>query len=425
LNPFILGNISSTRPEWFQANLFVISLCLAVLGYYAIGFWKKMVWYVLTALCFTLGFFSKFNLLPLSMVFVAFLIADSSGVRSKALYLAGAIAVSLSFYIGYVALFHQPSTGTRTLTYDKSWILMRKAGMAFPREVRDAADGIHLNRFKMLTWLLKKREGWIPMHPPNLYANIDAVPPEKRRPFRERYGYLLQANEAELERLFEKYPAARTSWGNQLLISYYIGLKESDTLGTRAFLELVRSEPLIYLQDVWGRVKRSVFKVKTNNYPLYVDYGWYQLQRPYAFSKERHIPKRLALGYAEVDLSKSRSIGYRKPLLWLPGVAFFSALTHIFRYWVQLAVIAMAVVIAAALIQRVKAKRWQVSTVGPMVMGAIVVFFVVWSCFVYRFRATKELILCMPFLSVFLGLLVGLVMGKGPGGGGPSSPPAS
>jgi hypothetical protein len=411
INPFIIGHISTTRPEWFQSNLLLLSMLIAYLGYSTHNSKKKQVYYVGASLIFTLGFFVKFNLLPLASFFLVFAFLDKVLIREKLKILAIIMLCCSIFYGTYTVLYHKPSTGTSALTHDKSWILMRKTHAFSSNPNLNIENGINTKRFKLLTWFLWSYGKNRSFHPNHLYRHIDAVPQDIRKPFQERYGYLLSAKEDKLNQLIEENPTVKHFLGDQLLISYNIGLKESDRLGTRVFFETVRSEPAGYLKNVWQGFYKSFLIKKKNNFPLNENLGWNHLSRPKAFDPDKHLKKRMGFGFSLIRVRHDRSIGYEwwpgeSPILWIPGINLFSILCHIFHFWIPVAWIACLAIVPACLIDRIKRGIWVKQNFIPIILAALIVFFMFWSNMVYRFRAPKEFILITPYLCIFSGLFL-------------------
>ena len=407
LNPFIIGNVSTTRPEWFQSILFAASLAVAFLGYLSLNKQKKIFLYVGSSLIFCLAFFVKFNLLPLCLAFVFFIVLDKSSYQTKLQILVG-IAVSCSvFYTLYVFVYQKPSTGTTVLTHDRSWILMRRANAFFSDRNLSINNGIYTKRFKVLTWYLKQHGRPGGLHPPTLYSHVNAVTEQVRKIYRNKYGHLLRAEEQELNQIIKENPEIKSHFGNQLLISYYIGTQESDELGTKVFYEAVMAEPTNYLKSAWNGFLNSFLIIsKANNFPLNQKLGWGILQRPKAVNLETHMTKKGKLGFSLIRTKRSRSIHYKRSILWVPGVNFFSVLSQIFNYWILFGWLSGLVVTSRCIFARIKMGSWSQKTFVPVVMTGLVLFFVFWSNMVYRFRESKELILIIPYLCIFSGLLL-------------------
>lgn len=406
LNPYILSVVSSCRPEWFQADLFTAGLCIAFFAYASQRFKTKLALYVLSGLVFTLGYFTKFNLLPLCLALVLVVFADAVRGKSKVVILACMAVGSMIFRWGYVTFYHFPSTGTRHLTYDRSWILIEKATRFASNPKLDVDNGISTKRYKLLTISISNRFRWQPENPAEFFRHVDALSPEKRQPFRERFLPILSAEEPELDRMIQEIPQAAQFLGNPLLISQYIGLEESDTLGTKVFLEAVRAEPGVYLAHVLSEAWESLFVVKKNSFPVNKRLGWKVLGSPRAFDPQRHIKEKLPFAYVEVDLRKSRGMVFDPPIFLMPGVQVFSVLGHVFKYWVQAALFSLLIVAAGCAIGRIRNKRWTQRSLIAVMMAFMVAGFIVFSCAIYEFRPVKELNVIAPFLCIFLALLI-------------------
>lgn len=405
LNPFILGNISTTRPEWFQSCLFMTSLVMGYLGYSTQESKKKLILYVGASLIFSLGFFVKFNLLPLASFFLLFIFLDKSTIKLKLTILATILLCCSTFYTTYVVLFQKASTGTSALTHDKSWILIEKASLSSSNPMLNINNGINTKRYKVLTWFLEKY-GNERIDPPILYNHINSIPIHVRNFYRDKYGFILNANEDKLDLLIKANPEIKGFLGSPLLISHYIGLKESDDLGTKVFFETVKAEPLEYIRMVISGFYKSFFIKKENNFPLSRQLGWGDVQRPKAFDLDKHITKILPLGFSEVRVGRSRGIGYLKPVLWIPGVNLFSLLCSLFYHWIQFLWMSCLVVIVGCFFERFKKGLWLQRNFIPLVLAAIIIFFTFWSNMIHQFRQAKEFILIIPYLCIFGGIFI-------------------
>ena len=406
LNPFILGNISTTRPEWFQSDLFLISLALAYLGYSTQNLIRKPVFYVSASLFFTLGFFVKYNLLPLAGVFLLFIWFDKAKLKAKLSILASIAVACFSFYTIYVGLFHKPSTGTRTLTHDRSWVLMYKAVSFSSKPGLDIDNGIYTKRYKLLTWFIWRHREATQYGAVTLYRNINSIPAKVRKFYRDRYGYLLTAGDKKLNRLYHENPEVKTFYISQLIISYFIGLKESDELGVKVFLETVKAEPVNYIKNVLTGFYNSFFIKKENNFPFNRQLGWSDLPRPRGFSKKKHVRRTLPMGFSLVMLDKSRGIGYKRPVLWLPGVDLFSLLSRLFYFLPPIAWLICIIVCVGCFIDRWKNGVWLQMSFVPLVFAAFLIVFIFFSNMTHPFgvRQAKELIFILPYSSIFIGI---------------------
>ena len=404
LNPFIIGNVSTTRPEWFQSDLFLVSLALAYFGYSTLDSIKKSIFYVSASLFFTLGFFVKYNLLPLASLFLLFIWFDTAGRKTKFAILSLITISCLSFYAVYIGLFHKPSTGTKTLTHDRSWVLMYKAATISKTPGLDIRNGINTKRYKLLGWFIWHNAEPMQGGPVTLYRNINSIPAKVRQPYREKYEYLLTADDEKLNRLFQLNPEAKNFYINQLIISYFIGLKESDELGVKVFLEAVRAEPKNYLKNVLQGFKNSFLMTKANNFPLDRELGWNDLPQPRSIFKKKHVKQISRLGFASVILAPSRAIGYNHPVLWLPGVYLFSLLSHPFYFWVPIAWFLCMILCIGYVADRWRKGHWSQQGLILLILTVLMIIFIFWSNMIRQFRQAKELIFILPYLCVFTGL---------------------
>lgn len=399
INPFVLGNLSVARPEWFQVDMFLVSLVMSFAAFRSSGN-KKILFYAAAAGIFYLGFLSKFNLLPLGVFLGILLFFDRAPLLSKITIVLLGIACFGAVYMVYVLAYHKPSTGTRALTYDKSWILLRKARMFSSSPRLDIENGIHAKRYKVLSFFLS-RHGWIDVDPPTLYSHVDAVSPENRAFFRKTYGYILSADEKTLDEIIRENPEIKDAYINQLMISRYIGLQESDELGTRVFVEAIQSEPFRYLKHVLLRFFSSFILFKPNNFPLDRNLGWSGMDSPKGIDLQSDEREPLGLGFSFFRLKESRLIRYIKTVLWKPGVYFFSTLSHPYFIWHPIAWIFGFLAVFFHSFKAVREKRIGQPDIALFFLFLIPMCFMLWSNMIYRFRPVKEFIFVVPFLSLF------------------------
>ena len=397
LNPFVFGKVSTTRPEWFQSALVLGHLCVLYHAYAARQRATKLVLYASASALLMIGILAKFNSLPWAMFLPATLWLDRERLTAKAFMAAACGVVCATVLVGFVYLFHLPSTGTTTLTYDTGWLLIGKAATFSSTPTLEAANGISTKRYKLLTYFLSK-DGPLPFGGAHLFRRVDAVPAEVRTEYRRRYAYLLSASEAELNAALALHPAAATFLGDPQLAYYYMGLEAADTLGVSVFLEAVRAEPIRYLRSSVASALRSlVFIQKWPQFPVNRRLGWSDLESPNGLDPKTDVAGTLRFGYARVELKGNRNIYYQRPVLLMPGVDIFSWLSDLPYYWVP-AASALSIAMACWCVMiRVRSGAWRESVVIPLALIAGTIAFMLFSGLLIDVRE-KELFVIQPYL---------------------------
>ena len=149
------------------------------------------------------------------------------------------------------------------------------------------------------------------------FENVNAVSEDVRAPYRNISTHLLTADEAELDRFLSTHllPEKFNVGLSAFPISYYVGLKESDELGTKVFFESVLHRPGPYLKYV-ARTSADSFleRERYRIFPLSQDVA------PYHQTITPIDRTHFRLTFEPV------SYGYNDPVIWTPGYKLFSAI---------------------------------------------------------------------------------------------------
>ena len=228
-----------STPEWLQADLFVLSLCASYRGHVSQDDHKKYIYYGLSFALFVLCWLVKFNALVFVMFFIPLYFAEKSS-RKRLIALASLLA-GAAVYALFMISYHYPTTKSRELTADVGWLLMAKVHISLGDDYLENMGPrtkllIALNSALPKTDIFDAEYNHVFM-----LQSVDAIPPEIRKPYRDKYLWLLNADDTELEPFIQKHPIPKGFWlaSAFIPISYYLGLQESDSLCTRVFLELV------------------------------------------------------------------------------------------------------------------------------------------------------------------------------------------
>lgn len=390
-----MGVNSSVSPEWLQADLLILAFSFAVLAFHTPqNRLRKWLLYCAAFGAFTWCVLTKFNaivFLPGLLAF--FLFEKTSWSRRARLFLAAAL-FGFANYAAVLLAIHQPATGSFALTRDRSWVLMTKLETVYGRTL-PYPQGIATKRWLALSSVL----------PPSyevasgeIFMNVDSVSPAIRTPMRQKYGYLLTADESVLDEVLRRHPLPKTFRVSvsSIPISYYIGLEESDRLGVSVFFESIRHVPRPYFTTLWREAVAA---------------RWYALTESTFPSPstvngvtERVVPagpNRLRLVN---DPASTLPYQATDAIIWKPGYDFFG----IWEKFVMTrgrTVFLMTIGLAIALFHGFR-YGWSMRSAIPVGIAVLLIGFDFFSYAVLSFR-WKEWRLAYPFASIMLGLTFG------------------
>ncbi|HEV3484583.1 MAG TPA: hypothetical protein VG106_04190, partial [Vicinamibacterales bacterium] len=307
---------------------------------------------------------------------------------------AGRRATRASFPRVFELKFHAPATGTFALTRDKSWVLMTKLHQTYDGKLPHP-EGIHSKRWLAISRMLPPNYSVASVGP---FMHVDAVPKKDRELGRRLAGHLLTADEATLDRVLRSRPLPPEFQlhVSSIPISYYVGLAESDRLGTRVFFESILNEPGPYFRSVFGAARRSIwYSSSEQTYPT-VD----QLTP----ATERLIP--LGGGKARLERLPGSQMHYvsSDPIFWMPGFRFFS-FTRNFPFPRARVVTFMAIGVLIAMYLGFR-YGWTFQTSAMVTLFALLAAFVVFSHAILDFR-WKEWRCALPVVAILVGTTAG------------------
>jgi len=231
-----------------------------------------------------------------------------------------------------------------------------------------------------------------------MFDNVNAVADEVRKPYRAIGHEILTADEAGLNRLLRMHPLpAKFNLGvSSIPISWFVGLKESDDLGVKVFLESVlhRPKPFVVstMKATWDSLWTSgAYPVvpTEQNVPQYV---------------ERLVPQGHRQLRVQQRVDYSLPYRYTNPVIWSPGYRLFSAAER-FPLPHGLIVGILILGFIAALIDG-RAAGWSHPTIVALVVGVALAVFFVFSNAVLEFR-WKEMRFALPMVGMLLGIAGG------------------
>src|ERR1051326_52289 len=389
-----MGVVSGVFPEWLQGDLLILTISFALLAWRAATFGKKAFWYTLAFGAFTWSYIVKFNAAVLFPALLLAQLAERVSWAQRLRVLAIAAAFALVNYAAFVGLYHRPRTGTTDLSYDHSLVMMTRLAPAYGGRL-PYPEGIATKRWLAFSGML----------PPNyevasagMFDNLHAVADEVRKPYRAVAHEILTADEAGLDRILRTHPLpAKFKLGvSSIPISWFVGLKESDDLGVKVFVESVLHQPKPFIvstmKGIWDTLWNSVAYpvVPTEqNVPQYV---------------ERLVPQGDRQLRVQQRVDYSLPYRYSNPLIWSPGYRLFSAAER-FPLPHGLIVGLLLLGFIAALIDG-RAAGWSYETIVALVLSIALGVFFVFSNAVLEFR-WKEMRFALPMVGMLLGIAGG------------------
>jgi hypothetical protein len=396
---FYLSLVSTTTPEWFQGDLwilFICSLAIAVLEPEP----RKGILFIGSIVLLEMAYLVKLNSLILVLFYIPVFLIDRAKGRPflggwKNLFVG--IVLASSFYIVYLVGYHFPTTGTYDLQYDSGWVLVEGK-----QSLISTKNGIFSKRLFALNGALP--ENYISdRYLIDLYKSVNAVPPEFRAPYRELYEEILDKNEQQLDEFIVNYPPPITNYYYNYVIKvqYYVGLKEGDVLGKEVGYETIAANPWKYVLDTIVHTMQvmpsqwvapflpSVEElIRFGNLPAEDRFGFIYYAPPYYYWNQ---PFR-------TDQETSR--------FWLPGLALLNSCSFSVAYFV---VVVLAVGILISLYLVVLKGRRDRSLLILLCLFLFLIAFDFSSNFLGLGFRWKELRAVYPILGVCVGISLNLV----------------
>jgi hypothetical protein len=378
---------STVTPEWLQASLLIVLIWAVYSAYAADDVRHKVAFYSLAGLVFTASYLVKFNSVFLLTCPALIAAADVRRSRKAIGAIGTGAATAAAAYGLFLVGYHQPSTGTYSISYDKGWVLLEKVMMFVPDKVLLPETGINTKRLIVLNTLLPKVEHRGPI------GHIDFVDDEIRAPFREKYLYLFHADDAVLDAYLRDIVIPRPFDFDKAFLpsAYFLDLEESNRLAVAVFREQVAAHWRSFLADIVRRSARQFVDPNTGLHPA----------NPMVFNASEI--SRLGWGFARLEIDskemRRRCYWYQQPVVWIPGAKFFLLLAALEAYpalWVSL-LIGLGCVFAVVSWRRSGELQPWIFAQLALTLSCLV--FLVASNTVYHFR-WKELHAILPVLAL-------------------------
>jgi hypothetical protein len=394
----------TTRPEFFQADLMILLMSSAILGFTTSIGRLKTSFYFAAGFFFTAGYITKYNFLP-AIIFCLVPIFDRElnwrgCLRMMAVTGAGATLL----FLGFIAGFHYPTTGSLHLNLEHGWLhFMKLQEAAIPLI---PANGIATKKYMVLSDQLPALGAG-----PGPWRKIDEVPDEIRAPFRREWTGLLNSEDpAYVQSVFERFalsehPEKAYESSVALFPIYYdLGLTEGERLLGDVFWEAVRAYPRQYLAHVWTSLLSGA-NYSTQYMPYLPVPGVYEPVSFFKFSKLTILPFRTRV-FQAVDWSLMRPEDLAAQI-WYPGAQLFSWLA--FFKSLPSPLIWMINVAGLAVLPFLVARRRHFRNAGLLLVLATIVLLgeLSLSAVLFVFRM-KELILCQPLIYVTAGISIAI-----------------
>jgi hypothetical protein len=341
LRPRTFGTVSWFFPEWFQADLLILTLCAAWFAFCASSLGRKVALYGLSFTLLAWCYLTKYNALFFVPVLVAVVLFDPfrpgagpapevqpglepvSGRllrwRMCALTLTLGLGLAAAIVTVFAWTWHRASTGTAALSKDHAWVLLTAMGQWSPGKTLDPSAGPETKRLIYLNSVLPWHSGAGP------FWNIEPTSegPALRVPWREKYLHVLSADEATLNSLLATVPPPKAPYDffTAFFPTYlYLGADESDRLGIRVFVENMLAHPGLFLGYYFRQVGRTLWR-----WPSRPQFDAVPVAPAYTPAGKWGLGRR-----EQTDPQHVQSFWYTRPLVWRPGAVMLHALDRLY-----------------------------------------------------------------------------------------------
>jgi len=253
LSPFMLGNVTTTQPEWLQADLLVLSLALAFVAAQEVRVPRKVALHVVACALMGAAYLVKYNTLPFAVALVLVLVADRGAWRARLLAGALGAAAAVVMVQAWIGLFHAPTTGARDLHYNHAWILLGRLELLHGDDTLERSPGgIDVQRWRALVRLVPQEY----QHARAFRSVHDTAGEAEATPHREAFRRVMEASPDELSRIIAERPLPpHFKLGVSMIpLMWYVGLHEADALGIAVFRDWVAHNPREYAGSVARRL---------------------------------------------------------------------------------------------------------------------------------------------------------------------------
>jgi hypothetical protein len=391
MSAFFMSSVSTAFPEWLQADLLFLTICLCALAYFQESRWKKVPAYVTAGGTFGLTFLVKYNSLIFGVVFLALMLLETIPWRLRwltAFGCAAAFALVTGFHFSF---FHYPSTRASAFHYDSGWVFMIRLATSFGNDALERPSGINTLKYRALSRVIPQDYKFA-----RAFQDInDTASPEIKAHYRPIYDRIMAMPETELQEFISRHPRPPVFHLSLSVVPLYqyIGLPEGDNLATKVFLEFVWHNPSLFASGVLRGVSgSSIAAIAQPFVPLGSDLDGLRPVRALASGYNEYAP----------DQDKSPlSLRYWSPrlILWEPGLRLFEA-THFLRPHPYLEFTAYLILLAGLVFRRSDQEK----KIAATIMLALICF-IISSNAIYPFRS-KEAIAIWPMVCLLWAIAV-------------------
>jgi hypothetical protein len=392
-----LAFVSSTLPDGLVGDLICLMTMFCLAGYLSDRASLKAAAYLSASFLLAWAFLVKYNAAPFGAMLLAFILIESATWRWRLIVLGGCGAIFAAIVVLYVQLFHLPTTGTTDLNYDHAWILLNPVADGKNLDFNPAANGMDPNGLNPSNGINTQR--WIALSaivPPSYemagaYRTItDISTPEIRSKYRAQYQQIMQLSESELREFIDRHPLPPTFnvHPSAVPLYYYIGLRETDQLGIKVFLEFVAANPVTYAKKVL--LNTFMHPPASTSFAMVpFPHRMFDLKNEKVFGNS----------FVELTGTLTEKSIYSSPnaIVWWPGARFFEWLDNHLRPSV-IEKIALAVGLAAIFCSP--------SSRGRRLSALLLAMWVVYATFCHFvfYMRFKEAVLIWPFTSLILAI---------------------
>jgi hypothetical protein len=232
------GGLNSASPEWLQGDLLILSLLLAATAARQKTLPRILALASLTGLVFSLAFLVKFNSLVVIFGLITIFVFSGLNFKKIALGLAAATISALSFVSFFSSTYHEPRTGTETLSYATSWNLTSSMDPGYLQRPNEDL-GIEALRWKALIQ-------WLPTGNAFAYPTIDTgAYPDVKEQSLSFWDDVMAMNRDQLVEITNagQFKPEYSHFSQPTPIYWNVGLAEAEKLGRAVFFEYLLSNP--------------------------------------------------------------------------------------------------------------------------------------------------------------------------------------
>jgi hypothetical protein len=243
---FAMSWTAAAYPEWLQACLLLITLCLVASAISCKSLLPKFLLYVLACLAFAWAFLAKYNSGVFLPLFLISLVAEYRTLGWKAAWFILTPLPALASVFAFVINVHLPSSGTTALHHDAAWVLTT----GLPASVLND-PGPYALQWLALSAVLPpaydRAHAWRRVDNPPRPGEEAAV-----AKYKAEYLRLSKLSPAELKAFLNEHPLPKGFiFANSAIPIYeFIGLEAGDKLGKKVFTEYVIHHPISVIQQV-------------------------------------------------------------------------------------------------------------------------------------------------------------------------------